>query len=670
MSIRILVCLFVLVLPFGMRTASAQLEPPLKEPYLWRVVLKIQHHPLLSGSFREQLKRDLEAALQPAIDKLGTVEVIDLADLPRDRWDPLWQQFEDKGFTALDAPRDLTGVKTHFLQIQYRDGHYLLESRQYDGFTGLASGYAGVGSPVIRKQSVRAPEMVGRAAGLMLDRDFGLTGNAEPVTGRPDEARILVRGGQLGPVDGLVKPGDVFAVAQVSHSKRPAPPPARTATGKVIAPPPGSIPPPGLTSKLRPFTLLKVTEVGRDGVIRCVALSRYKVALPAIAGNVAGYRCMKLGTIDAPVAIRLVGGDGSSQKQAGLVTVRATEKGFNGPADASDILVLRDGVFRSGRPLASVACVTVSISPTQSMVFPVPVFTSDPINLPFNIDPRAEERAAFERDALATAARVADARNAQTICFDATARLIDKQKNSDALARARGGFKAAKEAEQGIADDLVRLREQADKSPEGARLVKAIEQHLEALRQYNTQLNVSIETLEKVVARENDPTAAAREVQAQAVDYRINILLGRGEVEEALNAYDQLATLLPDDPKVKENRDKLKAAWVPKNEAHARARTYLLKTWPGISSIPDFKESLPLLESSIDECIKNGDRFTLLKLQNVIISAALVKFNELFGALDPNADGDRKLLMEAKDVGGKLPTLELEIKEFLEKKAQ
>src|SRR5262245_61057824 len=195
--------------------AAAQADPEPKTPYLWRVVLKAQPHPLLSTAFREQLKRDLVAALQPALGSLGTVEVLDLAEVPRDRWDPLWQQFDDKGFDALTAPRDLTGVKTHFLKIGYQDGQYHLESRQHDGFTGLAS-------PVVRKQSVRAPELVGRTAGLMIDRDFGLAGTIEAIPGKADEVKVTVRGGQITgedkslPYTRFVKEGDVFAVAELS----------------------------------------------------------------------------------------------------------------------------------------------------------------------------------------------------------------------------------------------------------------------------------------------------------------------------------------------------------------------------------------------------------------------------------------------------------------------
>jgi len=644
----------------------AQLDPEPKTPYLWRIVLKVQPHPLLSPTFREQLKRDLEASLQPALGSLGTVDVIDLTDTPRDHWDSLWEQFDAKGFAALEAPRDLTGAKTHFLKLEYKDGLYLLEARQHDGFAGLSSGYAGFGTPVIRKQSVRAPEMVGRTAGLMLDRDFGLVGTVEPILGNTKEVKVIVRGGQLGRVDRFVKAGDVFAVSEVVKTNRAAPPPVRTATGKIIAQPQGSAPPPGLSAKLRLASLLKVIEVGADGILRCEALNR---EFTAGQGGAAAFRCMKLGTIDSPLTVRLVSRDGKSGKTAnGFVSVRATEKGFDAPNDARDTLDFRDGLYRSARSLSNVACITVSLGPTQKRRFPVPILSSDPVNLPVEIDPKAEEQAAFERSAKTLIDRVSDARNAQTICFETTGELLKKEtKNTEARDRAKSGLLAADTADKSISDELEHLRGSVDKSPTiGPRMLKAVEQHLTSLRQYNKQLEALIKKLDTVVAQENDPTFAAREVLADKLSVRINILLSSGDVDEAISAYDQLATLLPDDATVKAKQAKLKAEWAPKNDAHAKARTYLLKTWPTVATIPDFKESLPELAKNIDECKKHGDQYTLRKLL-FIFSKAVAKLNDLIVPLDSNSDADRKLAVGANETLEVLRNKENEIQEFVKK---
>src|SRR5262245_6487366 len=116
--------------------AFAQLDPEPKQPYVWRVILSVKPHPLITPDFRERLKRDILAALQTGLGPLGTVEVADLADVLREKGgEPLLEQFADKGFAGLDSPRDLTGTKTHFLRLEYRDGQFRLESRQYDGFT-------------------------------------------------------------------------------------------------------------------------------------------------------------------------------------------------------------------------------------------------------------------------------------------------------------------------------------------------------------------------------------------------------------------------------------------------------------------------------------------------------------------------------------------------------
>lgn len=642
--------------------APAQLDPESKQPYQWRVVVSVRPHPLLTPDFRERLKRDVLAALQPGLGALGAVEVVDLADLARDKWEPLWQQFDDKGFAALDAPRDLTGAKTHFLRVEYRDGTVHLESRQYDGFAGLAS-------PLVRKQSTRSPELAGRTAGMMLDRDFGLVGTVEPITGKTDEAKVLVRGAGLGPLKDLVRTGDVFAIAAVRKTNRPAPPALRTATGKIIAPPPGSVPPPGLTSTPRDFTLLKVAEVAADGSCRCAVLTRYATAMPA-GGGVIGYRAMKLGTVTAPVAVRLVSTEGVVYKTASAVNVRASDTGFTvGPAsDARDVCKFHAATaqFRTDGPLANVACVTVALGPSQAKQFPVPVLSADPITVPFDIDPAKEERAAFERSVLAASGTVADARLAQTVCFETVAGLINNKKNAEALARAKGGFEAADAAGKSLTDELGRLKEQAarvQKADNIDAILTKMEQNLAALKTHNAQLAAHVKSIEEVVKQA--PILDAKEARAQSINTQITILLTQGDVDEALAAYDQLFALLPDDAQVKARKDKLAAEWKTKDAAHQKARDYLLKTWPGVQTIADFRDSLPLIRTAVDQCKKHGDTWTMRKLLT-LFSTAVVKLNDAVGQLDATAEADKKLLADAEQVSKVIAALEQEVRKLVE----
>jgi hypothetical protein len=185
------------------------------------------------------------------------------------------------------------------------------------------------------------------------------------------------------------------------------------------------------------------------------------------------------------------------------------------------------------------------------------------------------------------------------------------------------------------------------------------------LKQFNVQLETHIKTLQIVVTREDDPTLAPREIQAQELLGRIDILLGSGDVDQALNAYDQLVASMPDNADFKTKREKLKADWKPKSDAHAKAREYLLKTWPALSTIPEFKDSLPQFTSAVDECRKNNDRYALLKLLNIFSESAIRKLNDLIAPLDANNEADKKLLNDAKVAGEALATKESEIRDFV-----
>lgn len=658
---RILIVTAAVIL--GASPVAAQIDYEARTRQRWQVILKVEPHPLLSNAFREQLRRDIMAALQPAFSSLGTVEVIDLAAVPRDKWDALWSDFDGKGFAALDAQRDLSGVKTHFLTLAYRDGQYHLESRQYDGFAGLAS-------PVVRKENVRAPELVGRVAGLMLNRDLGLTGSFDVVLAKNvDEVKVVVRGGQLGPIDRLVKVGDVFRIARILKTSRPGPPPVYSATGKREKPAPGTVPPPALVGvqlDSTRYTLLQVKEVGKDGTLRCAILSRYQNPVVP-AANALGYRCMKLGTIESPLAVRLVSRHSDSQKSSGAISVSATERGFDAKADARDTLQFKEGVYRSGRDLKNIACVTVSLGPSFKKTFPVPVLGAEPVALEFEVDPKEEERAEHLRSLQAAATRVADARNSQMICFDATSKLVQKEKNALALERAKGGLMAADAADKQLTDEVARLKEFSDLTPAASRLITKIESNLSALRTDNAQLKKFVGTLAAVVEREDNPALTL----VDALTEQIRIQLGSGEVEQAIGTYNYLIRVCEqaklDDPKNQAiaARDKLKAEWTPKDDAHKTAREYLLKTWPTLGTIPEIQGSLKRIDAEVKVCMDRKDRYTLRKLLT-IFSAATVKLNDLYGALDPTSD--RAQLEAAKEAGEKLAALEQKITEFVNKK--
>ena len=112
--------------------------------------------------------------------------------------------------------------------------------------------------------------------------------------------------------------------------------------------------------------------------------------------------------------------------------------------------------------------------------------------------------------------------------------------------------------------------------------------------------------------------------------------------------------------------------WKIKNDEHQKARDYLLKTGPAVSTIQDFKDAVVKqndrdgpLRAAVDVCKKNGDKWTIRKVL-VGFTAAGVKLNELVAALDASSAADKKLADDATNVGKALAALEQELRAFIE----
>jgi tetratricopeptide (TPR) repeat protein len=483
---------------------------------------------------------------------------------------------------------------------------------------------------------------------------------------------VHFRGSKLGPVTRFVKPGDIFSLSRITKAaNRAAPPPARTATGKIIAPPPGSEPPAALTPAVHSFTLLRVTALQPDGSAQCSVIRspNFKATLPG-GPAVMGYRCLKLSTVTSPIAVKVVSGSQSTSSSSSSANVRATSTGFSAKEDARDLLDFIDGLYRSrpDRPLANLACITITLGKTKAEYFPVPVLGPEPIVLRFELSPEAEARAVFERSLIALTTRAADARIAQKAAFDDVGKLIVARKNKEAKDRAGAAFEAANAADQVLSEELEELKtkDKELKVPGAANFFANVDQQLKSLRNNNTQLAGTLRDLEKIVEKEKSDPVVGTEVQAKTLSLRIDLLLASGEVEEALAAYDQLATLAPNDPTIKARKEKLAVEWKPKSPEHEKAREYMLKTWPAVATIADLKESLPQLRSAVDTCKKAGDRHAFRRLLG-ILGGFPAKLTDLIKDLDPNSDADRKTLGDAKVIRDVVGKVEQDVVEYLKK---
>ncbi|MGL6096128.1 MAG: hypothetical protein ACRC7O_10075 [Fimbriiglobus sp.] len=625
--------------------AAAPLDPQANEPYLWRVVVQSRSHPRLTPAVRDQLGRDVRAALVSLTGPLARVEVIDLAATPAASWEPLWKLFADRGWPALDSAdaRKLTGAKTHFLRVEFRDGAYRLEARQVDGDTGLSS-------PVLRVKDTTAPETVGRLAGLLLGRDFGPVCTVEKANVKEGTATVRFRAGAVGGLDKFVRPGDVLSVAAVVDAGRPPTPDA----------------PPPRAGQPRGFTLLRVTEpLTPDGTAKCQLLSMYANPLPNVRG-VAGFRGLKLATVEAPVAVRLVkpGGDAAAAV-TGLTRVRASDIAFPATADPRDALELRDGIFRSPRPMRNVACVVVGVGRAKEIRFPVPVLgESAPVLLPFEASEAEATRAAFEKSCEDVRVRAAEVRTAQVALFDALGKMIEKGENPAALARVEAGLKGLESADQEISAAVAALRaDAAAKGPIPDALLKATEKQLEIVRTGVPALRERRDDLTAAIEKSKDPVRFAKELRSKSLMADIKRHVADGEVPLALDRYDELIKETKSDDAVKQ-RDKLAAEWEPKGPEHEKAREFVATEWRRASTAAEFTAALPPLREAFGELTKNDDMHGLRAFL-ASLEPAYTRLKELAELLDAGSAADRPVLQDIDRVAKALREMETRAREKL-----
>src|SRR5262245_4446512 len=258
--------------------APAALPPDANEKYPLTVVVRCGAHNWLGDQFRDDLRNDLTGILQDALGAMADVKVVDLKkDLPAET-DPLWKDFSAKGFAALDVPRDLTGVKTHFLRVDFVNGQYELQARQHDGLTGFVS--------TLRRGRTADRSLVTRLAGQMIAHDFSVvgtvTGSGDNVDGQ-GSATVAFRAGALAAsLDRWVHKNDVFAVYGI----------VRAGDNKE-------------RGRRELDTLVQVTDDPKNGTAPARIVFRKDNPLKSAAAYL-GFRCVRLDTSVGPMRLRLV----------------------------------------------------------------------------------------------------------------------------------------------------------------------------------------------------------------------------------------------------------------------------------------------------------------------------------------------------------------------------
>lgn len=655
----------ILLILLGLNPAAGQaakpaLDPEPNAPYRWQVGLRCAEHPILSDAVRKQLSRELRAALRAAIAPAGEVEVIDFTK-GADGTHPLLKAFEEKGWAALDPDpaRELTGTKTHVLTVDYTDGVFHLAARQLDGFTGIAS-------PVLRKQTTRAADQLGRVAALLVEPDFGPVGTAAAISGDAEHVTVTFRGAAVAPPGKWVKPGDVLMVAAVRDVPKPADP--KKPLPKDFR---GQLPT-TRTGVPYQYTLLKVEErVDAAGACKCVILTRFKDpfrydALDKDARRRTGLRVMKLATVETKIRLRLVGKDGSPHVRGSLIQVAGTDLDFSAQPGPDDVLKYEAGVYRSGRAFTNVACVQVGVEGGRVELFPIPVLGDDTVLLRFDVKAEDEERAVFARDLNDYVTKVATLAASQRALFDKVSKLLDLSKNHDALTEAEAGQKRVTEGQKALAEELKQLRQQPHAAEEPLKkLLDGSEKQLAAMDKGRTDLDKTMALLRDAAKATTDPQTLEVEFRSKELAERIKELTGRGDIPEALEAYEKLINLVPGQQDLKDAREKLLAEWRPKDEDHRKARDTMRK-WGTLKSFDDYKENVYDLKRAAEVMAKKGDKLGLRKLLNTF-DPAIAALGKLSSETDAATEDGAKVAKEIQSVVELIRGVEEEARESLRK---
>jgi tetratricopeptide (TPR) repeat protein len=582
-----------LALAFGLVSPAAALDPELKAPYQLRVAVHTGDHPALTKHFRAEVTKAVTSALRSALGPVGSVEAVDLNEMPVDQMDPVLRLVAERGPEALDGVTAAYGPKTHFVFVDFADGKYVVRTRQHDGSTGFVT-------PFVRRQVHGDRGFVGRLAGLAVAQDFGAVGTFDP-TG--PQVQVVLKAGELGSLDAWVKKGDVFAAVQVREARRSV----RPGKAKDAAP--------AAVGQRIDGVLLQVTDGPRNGICVCKMYNRFK-GLPPKDAVTLGYRCVKLGTGEGPLRLQLTDPAGAVYR-GDTLQPRAGADDFPDPAAPRDReeMTFADGVFTSKDKFQNIAFVLVRAGDAMVARIPVEVYPDQVAVRKVSLTGKLESPVTSAAADLWE--RVRNARVVQAKAFDEVAELQKKEKPK-ALDYGQAAYDALSKEADALKADLARLKERyKEDAPPG--LFDPAETDLRSLEAKTRELRTHLTKLKEVIKIESDPATAAARKAVEGLALEARALAKNGDYEPAIAKYEEILRQPGLDPMVKDEYAKIieemKKEWgEPKDADHAAARKFVYEVWPKLEKPTDVQNALPEARRAVAKCKAVGDRITLLKM--------------------------------------------------------
>jgi hypothetical protein len=613
--IRFLFCLFALLL--ASQPGSAALPAEAMKPYRLQVVLHVAEHPILTGVFQERVQRELHDSLQAALGGLARVEVV------RDH--PRLQEVETKGLKhALDGWNFINDTKIQFVFIDFVDGRYEIQARQYDGSAGLPS-------PVVRRASTTERLLVARNAGLIIDKDFGLVGT---ITHKDDKkVEVTFKGGGLGTsLERWVKKDDIFAVAEIVD---------QAGAGQVAF--------------RVPWTLLQVSAEPKDGKVACLLHHRWGNPLPDAAG-VLGYRCLKLGTIKAPLRLRVVSDDKLGTPLNGK---RVQISGVSFQDEPLDKLNTNsDGLASSAHPYKNVAFVIILEGGMVLAKIPIAIVDERIIPIPVNTNVKVEARGQIVLRKDRWLGRVFDAiAVASSVVNDVNGKVGESREA--AMKKAQDGLRGLEAETKNLKAEHDALVKEAGQAQMTLDLTQG-EQYLRELQDQANNLQTYITKLSAIVNEEKDPKRQKWKEMAQ----QAKLLEAAADYDQAITLYEKVFEAGYEDAELKRYVDKLKSVWPLKNDKHLKAETFIYQTWPKVEFASQMKAALPEAREAFETCKGLGDWMRLRKLYKVNVAHA-ARLGKEVESLRTDKEDDRKTLDIIDAVSKELLVLDQELEKYL-----
>jgi hypothetical protein len=619
-----------LVLP-----GRAALEAEADTPYRLHVVLWLQDNPLFTPVFQARIQREIRDSFAAALGDLGLVEVHDGRDLLSGKVPPtpvlarlrdLLRDVEHLGLDrALEGSHKLSQSKAHFVTIEFRDGFYVIRARQVDGMTGLAS-------PLVRETRTNDRELVARSACLVMQRDFGVVGTIDPANVSADEATIVLQAGRRhGSFVNWLSKGDVMAISRIREERG------------------------GQYGDRVEWALLQTAEEVKDGKCRCRLLSRFKDPLRP-APSVSGYRCMRLGTAMARVALRLV-----DERLDSIPSLRVTfaADSFNAKSDdegSTDAY----GLIESAKAYRNVVFLQAYSESLLRARIPMEVLGEGRVAVCVLPSDRQGELMGHLR---ADISHFIDLLNENLLAGDELTRELneigDAKHREEALQKAEKAHERSQKELAAFRTDLATLRARWQESGSAGQGPWAeVEEFISALERKNNHLERYMADLRKVIAEENDPLRAALlEKLAKAGG-----LEEAAEFDAALRLYEEAIQDAKDKKLVQKyiaHVDQLKKAWAIKDENHRRARAFIYDVWPKADSEAELSGHMDDAFKALQACQAAGDRLTpqrLLKANTTHFNRNTKLLTKLRNSTDAESVAQSKRIIEVQKNLEKLRT--------------